>query len=493
MSPSFLRISRFALIIGLFSCSFAIPGITLIPVHAQAVLDPGFDPDRILEDEDIFDVNGMSYDRLVRFLRSKGTLADHLVQDIDGVQKPAVDVIWRVATSYKMNPKYLIAVLQKEQSLVEDANPNQRQFDWAMGYGVCDSCSKDDPAIQDYKGFASQLEWAAKQHREKYLLRILATGTTRSGTAPGKSMVIDGEVVTPQNNATAMLYAYTPHTHGNLNLWRIWRRWFSLNYPDGTVVKGKNSNKNYLIRLGQKRAFTSRAVLESMVDPEKIVLVSDTELAAYPDGPDIRFPKYALLKEATGTIWLLDDEGKRRIADMKAFHKFGFNEDEIIELDQDEDISEYPIGETISVKTEFPQGMLFTEKETKKLWYIEGSVKREVPHVAFLKLYFSGIKSKVTTTKKLASYTTGDPYRFHDGELVRGVKNASVYVVENGLLRPIPSAEIFESIGWKWKNVITVADSVIKSYDVGDYITLESVKTRATTQTTLERASNSSS
>ena len=482
MRPSFRNISRFALILALFPVSAPALSLPILPAQAQVELDPGFDPDRILEDEDIFDVNGMSYDRLVRFLRTKGTLADHVIIDIDGKEKPAVDIIWRVATSYKMNPKYLIALLQKEQSLVEDPDPSQKQFDWAMGYGVCDACRKDDPAIQDFKGFASQLEWAAKQHREKYLLQILSTGSTRAGKAPGKSMMIDGAVVTPKNNATAMLYAYTPHTHGNLNLWRIWRRWFSLSYPDGTVVKGKNSGKSYLIRLGQKRAFTSRAVLESMVDPEKILSVSDTELAAYPDGPEIRFPKYALLKEKNGTIWLLDDEGRRKIADMKAFRKFGFNEDEIVELEADEDLSEYPIGETISVKTEFPQGALFTEKETKKLWYVEGTVKREVPHVAFLKLYFSGMKAKTVTTKKLASYTTGEAYRFRDGELVRGVKNASVYVVENGLLRPIPSAEIFESIGWKWKNVITVADSVIKSYDIGDAIGLDSIRSKATTQ-----------
>lgn len=479
MRPLAARISSLALILALFP-SFGIP-----MARAQEAIDAGFDPNRILEDEDIFDVNGMSFDRLVRFLRSKGTLADYRTVDIDGIPKTAAEIIWRVSNSYKINPKYLLAVLQKEQSLVEDPEPTQRQFDWAMGYGVCDSCSKNDPAIQDYKGFASQLEWAAKQHREKYLLQILSTGSTRAGKAPGKSMIIDGQVVIPENNATAMLYAYTPHTHGNLNLWRIWRRWFSLSYPDGTVVKGKNSGKAYLIRLGQKRAFTSRAVLESMVDPEKIVIVSDTELAAYPDGPEIRFPKFALLREASGKIWLLDEDGRRQISDMKTFRKFGFNEDEIIDLDADEDLTEYPIGESITSKTEFPQGALFKEKETNTLWYVEGKTKRQVPHVAFLKLYFSGMTVKASTTKKLAAYTAGEPYRFRDGELVRGVKKASVYVVENGVLRPIPSAEIFETLGWKWKNVVTVADSVISSYTVGDPIDLLTVPRLPTTSTTL--------
>lgn len=448
-----------------------------LSLRAQQALDPGFDPNRILEDEDIFDVNGMSYDRLVRFLRSKGTLADYKTVDIDGVPKTAAEIIWRVANSYKINPKYLLAVLQKEQSLVEDSEPSQRQFDWAMGYGVCDSCSKDDPAIQDYKGFASQLEWAAKQHREKYLLQILSTGSTKAGKAPGKAIMIDGELVTPQNNATAMLYAYTPHTHGNLNLWRIWRRWFSLNYPDGTVVVGKNSGKAYLIRLGQKRAFASRSVMESMFDSSKAVTVSDTELAAYPDGPDLRYPKFALLRETNGKIWLLDEDGRRQIADMKTFRKFGFNEDEIIALEPGESLDEYPIGETINSATEFPQGALFKEQETNSLWYVEAGTKRQIPHVAFLKLYFPGMNIKASTAKKLAAYKTGEPYRFRDGELVRGVKKPAVYVVENGVLRPIPSADVFETMGWSWKNVVVVADDVISSYTIGDPVGIDTVKT----------------
>ncbi len=444
--------------------------------QAQELKDAGFDPNRILEDEDIFDVNGMSYDRMVRFMRSKGSLAEYRTMDIDGVQKTGAEIIWRVANSYKMNPKYLLVVLQKEQSLVESSNPTQRQYDWAMGYGVCDSCSKDDPAIQDYKGFASQLEWAAKQHREKYLLQILTTGTTRAGKAPGKAMFIDGAVVTPANNATAMLYAYTPHRHGNLNLWRIWRRWFSLAYPDGTVVRGKASGKTYLLRLGQKRYFASKAVLQSMVNPEKIVIVPDTELAAYPDGEDIQFPKYALLRDSKGAIWLLGEDSRRRISDMGTFRKFSFNEDEIIDIDSDADLNEYPIGETINSKTQFPQGALLQDAADKKIWYIEAGIRRQVPDIAFLKLYFPGMRAKAVPSKNLAAYKIGEPYFLHDGELVRGIKNPSVYVVESKTLRPVPSAEIFETLGWKWKNVVNVSESVIATYAIGEPISLGNPK-----------------
>lgn len=450
------------------------------PILAQELpprtgFDLGFDPNRILDDDDIFNVHAMSYDRMVTFLRSKGTLADHVTPDTDAIPKKIPDILWRVATSYKINPKYLMALMQKEQSLVEDPNPSQRQFDWAMGYGVCDSCSKDDPSIQDYKGFASQIEWSAKQYREKYLLQILATGKTRAGKAPGQTMIIDNYTITPVNNATAMLYAYTPHIHGNLNLWRIWQRWFSLNFPEGTVVRGKTTGKTYLIRLQQKRPFASTEVLLSMVDQNKIVPVSDTELDRYPLGPTIRFPNYALLRDAQKKIWLLSGETRRQIADMKAFRKFGFNEDEIIDI-EDTDLTEYEIGAKISTKTTFPTGVVMQNTSDKTLWYIEDATRSLIPDKKFLDLYFRGRAIKKASTKTLSAYTIGEPYRLHDGELVRKKTESAVYVIENGSLRPIPSAEIFESIGWKWKNVLQLPDKILAEYPISEPIRIQHVE-----------------
>lgn len=457
---------RFGAILTLLSiCSTLFTGM---PARAQEFdIDPGFDPNRILEDEDIFDLGAMSFDRLVQFVRSKGALAEYRTPDIDGVPKTAAEIIWRVATSYKINPKYLLALIQKEQSLVEDSNPSQKQFDWAAGYGVCDTCSKDDPDVQAFKGFASQLEWAAKQHREKYLLQLLSSGMTRAGKAPGKLISVDGLSVTPKNNATAMLYSYTPHMNGNLNLWRIWRRWFSLSYPDGTVVQGKGTGKTYLIRLGEKRPFSSPTVVQSLVDTDKIVSVSETELSAYPDGPAIRFPKFALLRDPKHRIWLLTGTSKRHIMDMKAFRKFGFNEDEVEDV-ADADLADYPVADPITVKTEFPQGVVMKEKETNAYWYIENNEKRQIPTKVFLTLYFRGRTIRTVSSKKLATYTTGNPYQLHDGELVRSARTPSVYVVENGELRPIPTAEAFLAVGWQWKNVITVPESILKTYTVGD-------------------------
>lgn len=445
----------------------AVQAVSAPPARAQTVaLDPGFDPNFILTDDDIFNAAALPFDRLVNFLRSKGTLADVRIADTDGTQKTAAEIIWRVSQSYKINQKYLLALLQKEQSLVEDPDPSPGQFDWATGYGVCDSCSKDDPSIQEFRGFASQLEWAAKQHREKYLFQLLSRGLTIGGQGPGKTVAIDGVSVTPVNDATAMLYSYTPHIRGNLNLWRIWRRWFSVTYPDGTLVRGAPSGEIFLIRFGEKRPFASVAVASSRADITKAVAAADTDLAAYPDGPAIKFSPYSLLRDPAGRIFLLTTDAKRHIANMEAFRKFGFNEEEIQDVPL-ADLTAYPDGPKITTDTAFPQGVLMKTASAPGVWYVEDGKKHALQDAVYLKLYFRGRRIRIVAQKTLDAVETADPYRLQDGELVKAESSAAVYVVENGFLRPIPSADAFESVGWNWHNVVTVRDRVIAAHELG--------------------------
>ncbi|MBU1032377.1 hypothetical protein KJ937_00400 [Patescibacteria group bacterium] len=429
---------------------------------------PAFDPNYILSDNDIFDSTAMPYDRMVNFLRSKGTLANLKVVDTDGKLKIASEIIWRISQSYKMNPKYLLALLQKEQSLVEDPAPTQNQLDWATGYGICDSCSKDDPDLQELRGFGAQLEWAAKQHREKYLMQLLTNGLTIGGQGMGKTAIIDGVRVTPVNHATAMLYSYTPHIHGNINLWKIWKRWFSVSFPDGTVVHSDTTDQTYLIRFGEKRPFASAAVVSSLVfDEKKIITVSDAELQNYADGPSMKFPKYSLLKDPNGKIYLLTEDSKRHIATMEAFRKFGFNMDEVEDVEL-EDLAAYPDGDKITIYTSFPQGVLMKTADSPGVWYVEDGWRQPLIHPVFISLYFHNRRIKIVSATELESYPIGQLYHLHNGELVKAEDDSTVYVVEHSLLRAIPSEQIFEEIGWQWKNIVEVPVKILAIHKIGE-------------------------
>jgi hypothetical protein len=432
-------------------------------------IDPNFNPDLVLNDEDIFSVEGISKTQLNQFLSSKGALGSYTAPDIDGEIKSAADIIWHMSTTYQINPKYLVALLQKEQSLVEDPDPTQRQFDWATGFGVCDNCSKDDPSIQDFKGFANQLYYAARQMREKYYLRILTQGATISGYAPGKTVTIDGLSVTPVNIATASLYSYTPHIHGNQSLWNIWRRWFSKNFPDGSVVQGTPSGTIYQIKFGQRRPFASLAVASSLVNLNQVIQASDTDLSTYEEGPAIKFPNYSLIKDPSGRIWLIVGNMRRHIDSMETFRKFGFLEEEVEDA-LDQDLQNYEIGNEITLNSMYPQGRLVQAKGAKDIWYAENGKKQLVAYPALLSLYFGGERPQIIPEETLNQLETVEPYTLHDGELVKAPDESAVYVIEHRLKRLIPTGEIFESMGWKWKNVHTIPKTMLTDYEDGQPI-----------------------
>jgi hypothetical protein len=474
-----------------FIIAFIVVGATMLimpsPTMAQSglIIDQvGFNPNMILTDDDIFNPDGVSYEYMVNFAKSKGKMADILVVDIDGQMKTPVDIIWRASQTYRMNPRYLLALIQKEQSLVEDPNPSERRLDWAAGYGVCDSCSKDDPRIQDFKGFANQIEYAAKQHRERYMQQLLTTGKTIGGKGIGISMMISGIEIIPQNKATAMLYTYTPHVHGNLVLWRIWQRWFSQSFLNGTIVRAMPSQEVYMIQNRQKRKFLSEAVLLSMTNPDKIIEASETALASYPEGEPMRFPQYSLLRDPDGAIYLLAQDGKRRIANMETFRQFGFNEDEIIEVLFDE-IDHLATAQPITQQTVFPQGALVKAPDKSTVWYVESNKKYSVPDEVFLKVYFTRRPIVNVPQLTIDTYADAGEYKFHEGELIKG-SDPTVYVLESSQLRPIPTEEVFLGMGWKWHNIITVPDRVLLSYNIGEVLNLGNLATIPTVSTATE-------
>ncbi len=217
--------------------------------------------------------------------------------------------------------------------------------------------------------------------------------------------------------------------------------------------------------------FESPTVLASMSSPDKIVEVSDTELSAYPDGDLVKFPKFSLLKTETGDIYLLVTDGKRKFSNVKAFYKFGFLEDEILDVSSSE-VADIPNLDPITATSTFPTGALAKASNSSSVYYIENDIKYPLPDGVFLKLYFTSRPIKTLARATLDKYKIGEPYAFQNGELISAKSSSAVYVIEDGKLRPIPSGDVFEAMGWKWKNVVKVADRLLAAYQIGDPISL---------------------
>ncbi len=416
-----------------------------------------FNAENIISDEEILNQNAMSLTEIDAFLRAKGGyIANYIVTDPNGLTMSAAQAIYDRAINNHVNPQFILVLLQKEQSLIEDTSPTQSQLDWAAGYG----CPDGGGCNERWRGLWKQINSASLQFRDymdnPQLYRYRA-GQTYTITNTGR----DPMIVTPQNQATAALYNYTPHVYnGNYNFWKIWQRYFTQDYLNGSLLQASGESGVWLIENGVRRAFLTRSALTSRFDPSRIQIVSKSDLDKYPTGDPIKFAQYSIVRIPNGRIYLLVDNHKRRFVNPEAFKKMGFNPAEIINATESE-LNSYTEGTALTPTSTYPTGSLLQDRKTGGVYWVNEGVKQPLLDASLLKTKFKGKRIVPSTAAELANYTLGDPVRLTDGDIVRTASSPAVYIIENGTKRAVLSAEAFTRLGYKWSNVFIVSDRLL--------------------------------
>ncbi|MBD7920209.1 hypothetical protein H9657_18205 [Cellulomonas sp. Sa3CUA2] len=247
---------------------------TLVAAPAQAADPRYFDPGNIIADEVFFDGGAMDVAAVSAFIADKGRscragndgtpcLKDYrestwtrsqsgCASTYEGAaNETAAQIIVKVARACGVNPRALLVLLQKEQSLVTASGSSlyATRYRSATGYG----CPDTAPCASQYYGFFNQVYLAARQFRlyaanpTSYAHRPGTTNTVRfhPNAACGSSSVLI------RNSATAGLYNYTPYqpngavlggspdgcsSYGNLNFWSTYTDWFGSTQSRFTVT-----------------------------------------------------------------------------------------------------------------------------------------------------------------------------------------------------------------------------------------------------------------
>ncbi|TSC84856.1 MAG: Uncharacterized protein G01um101413_240 [Parcubacteria group bacterium Gr01-1014_13] len=436
------KIISFILLSGLF---LSPPLIALAQVE--------FNPQFIISDEEMQSTANWTQTDVQKFLQDRGSyLATLVAEDPDGLFKSAAEIIYDTAVKYQINPKFLLVTLQKEQSLITDDTPTQKQLDWATGYGVCDSCDLNGDSLLKYKGFGKQVDNAGG------LIRWYYNNTDKSFVKKkDQNTTIDNQIIIPQSWATAFLYTYTPHIHGNKNFWRIWNTWFSQIYPNGTLLRSASSSEVWLIQNNIKRKFKNQSTLLSRADPKMIVTVQESELSNYQTGQEISFPNYSVLKTAS-SFYLLDYDTLRPFASADVVRQIGYNPDEFIEI-TDADIVGYQLGSVINASTTAPQGIVYQITDLNNSYYLfKDSTLYPITDKNIIATNYKDLAIEKHQLKDIKNLPVADlPLNFKDGTLLRVTDSSNVYVIENGKKRLIADVDTFAALGYNRNNVISVS------------------------------------
>lgn len=207
---------------------------------ASSAMAVDFNPALIMSDDTMRAYDTMTSADIQAFLVSKNSLLKDMSfpRHDNGATAPVSVIIYEAARAYKINPKVLLALLQKEQSLITRTTVDQRTLDRAVGAGC------PDKYTNRYPGFGNQM-WHGARMLDSYGegkggSSIPLYNSTRTVTDIYQKPNVRFH---PLNIATYKLYVYNPSIgaetpysdlsaysdaklSGNANMWRIYWRFF---------------------------------------------------------------------------------------------------------------------------------------------------------------------------------------------------------------------------------------------------------------------------
>ncbi len=274
--------------------------IGLLVVFAAACLTFGavatasattFDPERIISNDNMRDYDSMSQKDIQAFLETQaGALASLVTSDYDQVitlsktkknwnatpdrgekPKPASRIIWEACQAWKINPKVMLAMLQKEQSLITTKpEPGSSTLARAVGAGCPGRLVQDyhpyhnKVATNKYPGFGNQIWHGARlldgygEGKNGSTIPLFYPGITvkdiyrkpQVTLHPVECRDLQALRLQPEHRREAPYGDLSGRAcTGNANFWKIYRRYFGSTYADPRlrrVFRFKNrSNGTY--------------------------------------------------------------------------------------------------------------------------------------------------------------------------------------------------------------------------------------------------------
>ena len=413
----------------------------VMPKNALADWNPSY----IIQD-DRFVAISMNQQQIQDFLSSKGGyLANYREtrnsyigpnDNRPAINKLASQIIYEAAVDYGLNPQVILATLQKEQSLVTTGGYNEWGINWAMGYAVTDS-GIIDACNGSCIGFAMQVDWGSWQLR--WNMDRANDPATRYKVAPyytGNTITIDGFSTYLGTGATASLYRYTPHFHGNQNFRLIFTQWFGSTSP---LYKSPTDYKIYAIANSKKYLVPNLDVMVAFGFHKLIVNdVDQSYLDSFVDGGTLT--SVGKKESDPYTTYLFDDGKRYKITSFQECTDWGID-------CLNSNVNKTLPDELFNLTTQdipLPPMMAFQGA----VWKLEGGKKRRIIDPLIIDVL--GGWGKVRWMKDINASQPQGKMLMANNNLVTFDGNPAVYLYDGDQLNPIPNLSVYYA--WNFHN-----------------------------------------
>ncbi len=491
------------------------------PSLVWAQIDPGFTPNKLIEDKIFVDIETFGgAEGIQKFLENKRSVlanttpsflallkepnASSLKTGLDdpnpnlGRLRTAAELIWDASRQSGLNPQVILVTLQKEQGLItnhQDSAPEklQKALDRAMGFDCPDSTGCGNL----FPGFYYQLFGNFDSENNRYL------GAARSlvksyGYPEGRGPTIDsmgvvygngggnraskvGDTITVDNTqgppynapptstfsilnrATAALYRYTPHVfNGNYNFWKFFQSWFK--YPNGTLFALAGDNSVYIVQNGNKQLVPNFVAASRKLDLTKKITVSPNEFDNYPTDIILGPTDNTIVKDESGKTFVFISNIKHPASGFVISQRGLDLKTALAISNKDSDL--FNLGSVLTPK----DGTVIKGAKDAGIYLSENGKIKLYSEYVFKQRKVSPKKIVIVPDEEISTYEKQGFVPPLDGTLVKSPDLATVYLVENGLKRPV-IGDIFKNRGFSFRSVATISKDEVSSLPIGAYAT----------------------
>lgn len=228
----------------------------------------------------------------------------------------------------------------------------------------------------------------------------------------------------------------------------------TVDYPDGTVIKGTGSAV-YLMENGMRRGIPTAGIFESRFRWSEIVEVPDLEAWALSEGPAVGYRDGSLIETPGGTVWFVSEGKRRGFTHADVFESLGYSWSNIRAVSWPE-ANLHPEGVPIVVPTGLhPEGTV-AKGSGPAVYLLSGGKKHAFPSPGAFESGYRWEEIVTVPDSELASRSESQPIGYRDGSLLLTPEGV-LWLISKGERRGFTLGEAVAGLGYSWSNVRPVS------------------------------------